>query len=586
MFSQYLQKSLTSINSSRSQLIFWFSLSLAFAAFCGIIMLKTALSSDYAVSDDVRQHVFWMQRFVNPRLFPDDLVTDYFQSLSPLGYITFYRLLANIGVEPIFLSKLLPLILGLITTAYCFGISMQLLAIPAAAFLSTFLLNQNLWLASDLSSSTPRAFLYPFFLAFIYYLLHGSLLSMLLAIALLGLFYPSTLLVAIGVLIIRLVSWKNGRLRLTRKRQNFIFCISGLGVAFISLLPYFLSTNEFGSMVTAAQARMMPEFLQNGRTEFFVDNPVEYWLFHKRSGFVPIQWYRATVASPIKFLLHFPQIWMGLLLPILIGYPQRFTLVSQISRIVILPQIFIVSFGLFLAAHGVLFKLYLPSRFPQHSLQIIMPIAGAIAVIMILDALLNWAIRTEQTQRQVITIAITALLFVVIILYPSYWRLKATEFPHTGYVIGKAPKLYEFLSEQPENIIIASLAQEADNLPTFAQRSVLVSKQSALPYHLGYYRQILPRINDLLSAQYSQDATEVKNFVKKYDVDFWLLERTAFTPEYFTTHKWLDQRQFEPKIKEIAAGLQQGNIPALKKVVEKCSVLKTQDLILLKAQCF
>lgn len=163
MFSQYLQKSLTSINSSRSQLIFWFSLSLAFAAFCGIIMLKTALSSDYAVSDDVRQHVFWMQRFVNPRLFPDDLVTDYFQSLSPLGYITFYRLLANIGVEPIFLSKLLPLILGLITTAYCFGISMQLLAIPAAAFLSTFLLNQNLWLASDLSSSTPRAFLYPFF---------------------------------------------------------------------------------------------------------------------------------------------------------------------------------------------------------------------------------------------------------------------------------------------------------------------------------------------------------------------------------------------------------------------------------------
>jgi len=61
---------------SRSRVIFWFSLSLTFAAIYGILGLQEAFSSEYVVQDDARQHVFWMQRFFDPGLFPKDLIAD------------------------------------------------------------------------------------------------------------------------------------------------------------------------------------------------------------------------------------------------------------------------------------------------------------------------------------------------------------------------------------------------------------------------------------------------------------------------------------------------------------------------------
>ncbi|MGJ3254530.1 MAG: hypothetical protein ACFE0J_25860, partial [Elainellaceae cyanobacterium] len=73
------------VPSTRTALVFWFCLSLTFAAIYSLLALQQAFSADYVVQDDARQHVFWMQRFLNPDLFPDDLIADYFQSVAPAG---------------------------------------------------------------------------------------------------------------------------------------------------------------------------------------------------------------------------------------------------------------------------------------------------------------------------------------------------------------------------------------------------------------------------------------------------------------------------------------------------------------------
>ena len=39
------------------------------------------------IQDDARQHVFWMQRLVDPGLLKDDLFADYFASQAPPGYV-------------------------------------------------------------------------------------------------------------------------------------------------------------------------------------------------------------------------------------------------------------------------------------------------------------------------------------------------------------------------------------------------------------------------------------------------------------------------------------------------------------------
>lgn len=129
----------------------------------GFLALQKAFSAEYVMQDDARQHVFWMLRFVDENLFPNDLIADYFQSVAPLGYSSLYHSLANLGVHPLLFNKILPSILGLLTTGYCFGVCLQILPIPIAGFMATVMLNQNLWMKDDLASGTARGFVYFYF---------------------------------------------------------------------------------------------------------------------------------------------------------------------------------------------------------------------------------------------------------------------------------------------------------------------------------------------------------------------------------------------------------------------------------------
>lgn len=576
-----------------SRLIFWFSLSLTFATIFGIMELQRAFSSEYVVQDDARQHVFWMRRFLEPELFPNDLIADYYQSVAPVGYASVYHLMASVGIDPIFLSKLLPIVLGLIATGYCFGVCLQMLPVPIAGFIATLLLNQNLLLKDDLVSGTARAFMYPLFFAFLYYLLRRSLLPSLATIALQGLFYPSSVLICAGILTLRLWRWKHGRPRLSQDRSDYIFCATGLGVALLMLLPLALKSSEFGSAIAAAEARAMPEFFELGRSRFFVNNPIEFWLYADRSGIFPFEW----SLLPYKY---FPlMLCIGLLLPILQRYPSRFPLVRQVkSSVTLLPQIALVSLGLFLWAHALLFKLYLPSRYTHYSVRILMALGAGIVLTVILDAIFLWAGQRTNPRlhgRRVLAVVLTALLGIALVSYPIV-VLKLQRFPFlstSSYVVGTEPELYKFFREQPKDILIASLSHQASDLPVFAQRSILVSREHAIPYHVGYYRQIRQRIADLIRAQYSQDLAEVQNFIQKYGVDFLLVDRLAFTPKYMATNRLVRQflqKQMEDDrvvrvTTEAVARLEQGTIPALSSVMERCSAFETKNLVVLQATC-
>ncbi len=142
----------------------WFAGCMLYALVCGGLALRQAFASDYVLADDVRQHVFWMFRFLDPAVFPNDPIADYFQSIAPPGFSALYRALAALGIDPLLASKVIPLPLGLLTIGFFFGTAVRLLRSGPAAFLAAILLCQCLWLSSDLCSATPRAFFYPFVL--------------------------------------------------------------------------------------------------------------------------------------------------------------------------------------------------------------------------------------------------------------------------------------------------------------------------------------------------------------------------------------------------------------------------------------
>ncbi len=554
--------------SSSRQVRLWFSLSLVVAIACGVWAFFKGWGQEYIIQDDARSHVVWMLKFLDPELFPNDLIIDYFQSVAPPGYASFYKLFSQFGVSPFLLNQILPTILGVITTGFCFGVCWEISPVPIAGFLSTLLLNQNLWLKDDLITATPRAFFYPLFLAFLYLLLRRSIIGVGIAIAVLGGFYPQGVLIAVGVLILHTI-WSE-KIVESRNKKSYLILLTGLIVGGFVLLPYVINSSQWGEVISLTQAKTLPEFYPGGRASFFTDKPLDFWLTGDRSGFLPQEWFRK---SPIP-----PQVFAGILLPILLRYSSKFPLTQKIYRsILILPELLFVSTGLFLLAHLLAFRLHHPSRYSQHSLRIIMAIAGGIAITLLLDVILRKI--NEQQNKIFLKLGLVVLVFLGL-CYPSL----TSRFPITNNIVGKIPLLYEFFAIQPKDTRIASLSDEANNIPAFSQRSILVGSEYLLPYHQNYYQPMKQRAEGLIKAQYNSNLEEVKQFIQEYEVDFWMLEEDALTLEFVQQEESL--KKMSPTVtKEVEDRLKSGEKPILSSVTDRCTVLQVQEYIILDANC-
>lgn len=536
----------------------FFALAFAVAALYGALALKQAFSSEYIVQDDARQHVFWMQRFVEPGAFPNDLIADYFQFVAPYGYSALYRTAAKLGIEPVALSKVLPFFLGLAATFYFFRLSLLIYPSNLAALITTIMFNQGLWLRPNIVSGTPRAFAAVLLAVFVYYLARGSLRGCALQTALQGMFYPPVTLVSLGTAGLGILRWQNRLPRLSSCRQSYWILGGCLAVGVLVLLPYFLKTSQFGPTIDAREARVMPEFGPEGRSSVFVESPKKYWISGKRTGLLR----RVDDNNPLIYAtLALPFLW------------RRREHADAPNRWRFIARLFAVSVALWAAAHVLLFDLYLPARYMEHTLSIAVNLTGGIAAALMLERLL----RQRSMLRWCGALAIAIVLF----FWPAY-KWADEDFPDANFVTGGNAALYEFLAAQPADTVIASLSGEADLIPTFAHRSVLVAREYAIPYQVGYYRQFSERVRDLIGAHYSPRLTDVQEFIQRYGVDFFVLDPGAFQPGYLRDNRWL--QQYQPETGEALSSLERGLQPVLQKVSERCSAAEKGGLIV-NADC-
>jgi hypothetical protein len=559
--------------SPRSVLV-WLALTFAVFIAYTVPVVRAQAGSDLLVQDDARQHVFWMARFLDPGQFPGDPIADYFQSVAPSGYTAVYRAFAALGVAPLSLSYVLPFALALLTALGCFFLSLRILPVPFAAFLSTAMLTQNVWTTPDIVSATPRAFAYPIMVAFLYGVARGSLTLSLAAVVLEGLFYPQYTLLAAGVLALRPIRWQEGGLRLTRERSDWLFSVAGLTGACVVLLPYVLHPNPYGPVIGAAEARALPEFQPLGRSAFFFPDAALFWLFNPRGGFIPFEWVQAPIPPP--------QALLWLLLPLALFWRRHCPLTRRIGgATAVVPLLLLAGTGMFALAHSVLFTMHLPGRYSQFSLRVALALAAAAGLVMALDGLSRWATCHGRLARAAVgVLAISLVLWVL--LYPLPLRSVGGAYPNTDYLRGREPDLYAFLARQPKDALVASLDRAVDHIPTFAHRSILVGSEYAVPYHLGYYRPFRQRTVELIQAQYSPDLAAIQQLIRQYNVDLLLLDRAWWTAEYVERNDWI--MQFESETGTLA-GLRAGQRPALRDVARRCRVARGEESDLFGAQC-
>ncbi|MEM6612932.1 MAG: hypothetical protein AAF652_11895 [Cyanobacteria bacterium P01_C01_bin.72] len=532
---------------------FWLAVSILVAVLFSLSGFGLSLG-DYVIQDDARQHVFWLQRFGDRHLFPNDLIADYFSSVAPGGYKFVYWLANLLGIEPLVFNKILPLLLGFGTSVYFFLVTTAIFPVPLAGFCGCLLLNQNLWMLDDLVSGTPRAFLYLLFLGFIYHLLQQQLLPCLLFIVLQGFFYPQIVLIAAGVLSLNLLTSK----------QNRYISLVGLIAAMITVGLYRLQATEFSEVITVVTARQLPEFQPTGRSAFFRDRPWHYWLVAKQTGFFPFEWQYFLLCS------------FGFFLPIMAQFPSVFPLLKELNpKAKIIWQILIASSGWYILSHLMLFRLHLPGRYSQHTWRITIALLAGIVLTVLLHKLMITIPLSYPGQIMIMAIAIC------VILYPTY---AVQNYPQRlGYVTAKSPELYHFLQQQPKNIMIATLSQEADFIPSFARRTVLTAREYSIPYHWDYYGQIRQRTQDLIQAQYSPNSEDLRQVIEQYHIDYWLLDSNALTPEYLIQNDWLVQ--FQPETSMAIANLTQPAQLAIRSKIQPCSVFSNTNLHLLDSKC-
>lgn len=578
-----------------SQRLFWLLLSLIVPLYFGLISLHHAVTQAFMVQDDARLHIVWLQQFVDPDLFANDLIAQYYQTIQAAGFQALYWGMAKLGIEPLILAKLLPTGLALITTGYLFHLTLHLLPHPACAFLTTLLLNQNIWLKDDLISATPRAFIYPLFAAFLYYLVRRSAWGCWITIGLMGLFYPQLVLVELGILTLRLLPTmiqaasissnlegemagpigseppaltENERRQFRRSAmQQLRLWLVAIGVAVLVMLPFQQHVaHEFGSLLSAAQMQQMPEFGPNGRREYFGVDPVSF-MFRGASG--------------VRLPLFPPILWVGVALPFVLHL--RLVRVQVSSELKLLAEIVLASLVLFLLAHLLFPKLYLPSRYTFYSLRVVMALAAGIVLFWVVAAASRaWRSQVHRSLKHKIIAGLALSFLAAVVTVPA---IPALFLSGQGWVIGEQPNIYRFFAAQPKATLIASLAAETDNIPAFTQRSVLVSRELALAYHPGFYNVMQQRIVDLVKALYSSNLAETQAVLQQYGIDFLLLERQFANPDYLTQQDWLIHSSFQPVILDTVSRLKQGAIPALSRVIDRCTALSEDNLIILKAAC-
>ena len=546
------------LKKTRYGTLFWLSLSIFFTLLYGWLGLKVATSSSYIVASDVRQHVFWIRRYLDQNLFPNDLIADYFESVAPLGYTTLYKTFAFWGVDPVWLSKILPIFLGLGMTWFCFFLAMQFLPLPITGFIASLLLNQVVWINNDLPTATPRAFLYVLFPGVLYYLIKRSLIPFLGLLLLLGLFYPQYSLLTSGILVLRLLFWR----KTTGKLE-----ILGLILVFISLIPFALDSSDFGPVVTAAQAKTMAIFSESGRTPIFTGDPWQFYIGPGRTGLIP-----RALLTPVTLIA-------ALLLPVIVKFPQHFPLVPQVKNLELLKQTAIVSVSLFILAHLTLFRLHLPSKYTNHSLKIMICLTGGIALTILMDKAMQLSKNNQNWLKRITGLISIAIVLILLLFYPLF----LDTFPSSFYASGNSEQVYQFLLQQPKDVVVASLSNEADNIATFAQRSVLVSWRHMSPYHLNYQLTMEQRAEDLIDAQYSTSADKVIAFIDRYRISFWLLDKSWFETEYVSRNRWF--KQWPDWGEQIAARLNSSQKLILPDLQTSCTVLNADNHLILDAKC-
>ena len=154
------------------------------------------------------------------------------------------------------------------------------------------------------------------------------------------------------------------------------------------------------------------------------------------------------------------------------------------------------------------------------------------------------------------------------------------------FVRDRHPVVTAYLRSQPPDVLVAGAGGDTASVPSLAGRRILASYEHALPFHPSYYRELRPRIEDLIGAYYAPSLRGVIDFAEHYEVDIFLVNRLAFTERGFNQAWTGDPRyRWQPFTPMIARKVQQSGRPALIAALRPCAAVEDGEIAVVPTSC-
>jgi hypothetical protein len=526
-------------------------------------MIRKLVGEDWVVEDDVRITGFWAIRYVDPGVFRADPIAAYNQDIVPIGYRAIIELPARLGIDPIGLSTVLLVALGLVSALLGYRLATLLRPTPLAGVLGSMLVTCS-YLVSP--SATPRGFGYVLLIAYLIVFLERRTWLMGLVLVAAALIYAPVAGVCVGMTLLLQVRRRGRRPTLAPRGELVPVAAMSMvcGVILLITVASF-DAGEWGPVVTRDVGQRMIEFGQSGRTAFFFDLWQDRWLFGQHSGLFQTM-LPLTIAG-------------GALLPLLVVWRSGVSRTRETRPLGFLVAMLAAAVVGWSVAHVFWLKLYMPARFTTTPFRLAAALATALLFAIVIERLLatrprNGLLGVVRWSALGVTVAVLAFGAVV---YPLVQETGA----HV-LAVGEDGALYEELRRAPKDSLVATLSPQAAYVPSFGHRSVLTGQEYAVPFHLGYYRRFRHRQTALLEAHYTADPARIGAFLRRYGVDYFLIESGAFEEEYFVTTPYL--HQYDPATGRALRALRTGT-PVLQRLGTQCAVLRSSTRLLVDAHC-
>jgi hypothetical protein len=337
-------------------------------------------------------------------------------------------------------------------------------------------------------------------------------------------------------------------------------------VAGLLLAPTVLGSSAFGPTVDAQTARMMPEFGPNGRNAFFTPDRYAYWIVSYRSGLD----LRVSDALWPGLPIFYELLALACALPLAMAFrrlrpapPDRPSLAPAAALVC---QVIVGSLLLFLAAHLLLFRLYLPARFVAWTIPLALAIAGGIGI----AALTEWLAGVGRRGLPLVAI----LLVGGLVLYPAHFD--------GNFVRDRTPEVSAYLRTLPPETVVLAPPIEADSIPAFSGRRVVMNREYALAYQLGFYREVERRVRDGIAAYYAESPREIVELADRLGVGAVVVDPAAFDRSA-AAEVWAGS--FEPYTSLVLDRLQGRRRFGLLDERRRCSAMSEGELTVMLITC-